>query len=359
MFQFKRKFNLSELKINGENKSPIKRPRFCLNTFAGGRQSSLLNDISTSSSASSASNGSKTVTPELSDISTKPITPSNDNAIHNDSETTVLVVDTPPHSPELEEPPKPSKINDLKAELASAITESDEAQAQLDGLTSKFQELCEERAAINMQKSRLEDAFEEFATATRLVRDLCNDIYHSGLKLANDVGGTYEDLKKQHTKHLEKTLMELNNHIETSSAAIGKKITEYDHEIELHKRTLMHIQSLENEAKTPEQKVQQVEEKSDGEKQIKSHVAVEEDEVPVEPEDEDDCQITEVVDKQSESEMVAGRVDVVTSEVSSNVGYAQINNENIDNEETQSVDTETTDIDDAGSFTPCQAQRPN
>lgn len=73
------------------------------------------------------------------------------------------------------------------------------------------------------------------------VRNLLNQIYNPGNEMAKRAEMLIHETKKSHEKKIQKTSFELNHLVETSHSAIKKKITELEHVIELHERTLMTV----------------------------------------------------------------------------------------------------------------------
>lgn len=74
------------------------------------------------------------------------------------------------------------------------------------------------------------------------VRNLLNQIYNPGNEMARRAEMLIDETKKAHEKKIQKTSFELNHLIESSHSTIKKKITELEHELELHERTLITVE---------------------------------------------------------------------------------------------------------------------
>lgn len=249
-------------------------------------------------------------------------------------------IETPPPTPEAK---TESKIEILTRQKAKLLEETKELDAKLE---DKFQEVTmirSEIADIGAQKLVYEDYVEIVNKGQVQARDILNQIYYPGNELANMAASFAEELRLKHQRKLDKLELELNSLIERAQKAIEEKKNSLEHEINLHERTLM---TKENE--------KQIEVKNElaAETANDSEISCNNDQTDGwDRGDNEDCVILEV----HNSDIIS----VKSNEESINVQSTDISGTKMGNDS----DDDDTDIEDnqdeeARSFTPCQAQRP-
>lgn len=224
---------------------------------------------------------------------------------------------------------KVDRLNRENAELEVELREMDQI------IEKKYQSIREkkEKIADNRSKRFIVDDYTEIAIRSQLVvRNLLNEIYNPGKELADRASALFEEAKRNHAKKFEKFAFELTNLMETTRANIQQKAKQINHDIALHERTLMTIESKANGLNLTEEPELEAGGEGEPEPQTKpmSQSAIEEKTDNL----DDDCVI----------------IDAGT--VASGL------------EPAEDDDDERTDIssqkeeEEERSFTPCQAQRP-
>lgn len=261
-------------------------------------------------------------------------------------------VETPPPTPDL----RPElRLDVLRAVRSKLIDENNQLKDQLDQLTTKVTDCRKLFSGADELQLRYQNLSAILTKGQNSIRDQLNEIYNPGQTLAQSAKILVEEVRVRQERKLEKITLEYDGKMDQALHAIRQRKESLKHEIELHKRTLIH-QSIQ------EQPVMEVEVTIADNKpsdQLSNNLEEESNDRECHKSSEDnECVI---VDERGGSNDRADD-DAMSAELSKSTDNIQAVCDDNDDEKTD-VDDEKTDIEDAStgdqqSFTPCQAQRP-
>ena len=265
----------------------------------------------------------------------------------NGTTTTVsATAETPPPTPDT----KPKSRFELLSERKSKLEQqSKELDSQLDSKLLEILSMREKISQIHIRRLTYHDYLDVANKGQNEMRDLLNEIFNPGNELAKQAERITSELQLKHMRRFDKLELDLNSLIDRTKKAIEDEIISKLHEIDLHQRTLTTREQQNQsvvEISVQSQELEQKAEMESGE----ANVSDRENGVDKDAQygDEEDCVILDASGDNS---------------VSNDEESAIANSTNMSEERTTHSDEDDTDIeeslkDDARSFTPCQAQRP-
>jgi len=259
----------------------------------------------------------------------------------------VTSVETPPPTPHSRVESQYEIVRNTMEKLKLEIKSKAE---EIENISIKISEVRAATGEIKRLSYRYDNMNQIVNRGLTEVRDLLNQIYNPGQKLAEQAETLMLELKMKQDRKFERISLDLNCRIEEALSAIQQKKEALRHEIGLHERTLMH-QNMENNSKVEKPHIVECEVSSN----------------------QDRCEATgpqpsngggEIILDTSQSANPDGNdtedciiLDQEGAEMTKTVDSPS-------NDISRSCDDEDTDIDDnldgdSRPFTPCQAQRPD
>lgn len=300
----------------------------------------------------------------------KPAAPKEASSSKVTFEAEPVIIETPPATPACGE--------SRESKMAVLLAEKSNLEQQSQDLDAKFQEKFETLKGIRSQiiglsKERLtlEDKVSIANEAQLTLRNSLNSIYNPSQELVKSVKVLINDCKRGHSKKLEKLTFELNDLLETSMEAINEQTTHYQHEFELHQRSMETFQREEEEKAKAMQKEGEERELEEQEERAQRSTSCE-----AKDQDNSVQDVSARVESLNDEGLKPDAMDddcvILEESAHSNIGenspnrsadYVDENSESITKGDNQAVDDDSTDVDtgaedDERGFTPLQAQRP-
>lgn len=259
-----------------------------------------------------------------------------------------------------------SKVDLARKRKEELLAERKSLDEQIEARLNSIRELREKIVKLGICCAQVENRLEDATKIQNLVRDLLNAIYHPGRELSEKATVLIEDSRLGHKKRFEKFKFDVTNYLDGLDVGLNERQKQLEHEIELHKRTLVTLECQEKRQRDLEiqHKSREV-----GLKTIPENVDedLETDECLGTVKTDDDCVVigTRNLDEKSDASDPAEEVDIPLVGKAPNETHGSEatitcpdEDEDVDEDEQTEVDMNVED-DEERSFTPCQAQRPN
>jgi hypothetical protein len=250
----------------------------------------------------------------------------------------VSVVETPPPTPDVN---VISKFEILTKQKISLQKEQERLDKRIDELIQQIDDCQKDIDSMRAAKFKYDDYCTMITRGQNQIRDHLNNIFKPG----NELGQRFEPMMQEQwskqTRKLEKKCLEWNCQLDQARNLITKRMEDLNHEMELHQRTLLHQEHLK---KAQENETVESEEVVKEGKIEEGEISVESANICVDGQDTEDCVIIDHVDEERnhQEEGVANQ-------------QAELSEAKQESDDDTDVEVNS---EEPGSFTPCQAQRP-